>query len=319
MSEILVITSLPDPHLEMVQNHLNAKIDVFDPSKFLEETEITYRFDSDGFCITSQGRNLSTYKSVWFRKPSYLKPNDFPVEKAFQQFSYDAYRKTVTSFYDLLNDKFWISDFRRILLGNNKLWQFNIARSLGFKIPKTLVSNNAEEVKKFRADKGDLVTKSLAFSPVQQGEAFYGFFTTLIGKNQDVNLSGLSLAPAMFQEAILHKKDLRVTVVGEQIFPCVAKPIGSVENSIDWREGIRTKEVEYAVFEDFDPTISTLCVACVKNMGLKYGAIDLALDENGTYWFLEINPNGQWAFVEHKTGLPISKALAKALSTGSID
>lgn len=58
------------------------------------------------------------------------------------------------------------------------------------------------------------------------------------------------------------------------------------------------------------------CVALVKDLGLEFGAIDFILDKKGVYWFLEINPNGQWGFVEERTNQPIGAAIAARLKTG---
>jgi glutathione synthase/RimK-type ligase-like ATP-grasp enzyme len=48
----------------------------------------------------------------------------------------------------------------------------------------------------------------------------------------------------------------------------------------------------------------------IKHLGLRFGAFDFVLDHSMNYWFLEVNPNGQWAFIERETGIPISKAIA---------
>jgi hypothetical protein len=54
----------------------------------------------------------------------------------------------------------------------------------------------------------------------------------------------------------------------------------------------------------------------MRRLGLVYGAIDLRLTPEGRYVFLEINPSGQFLYVEHATGQPITAALAKALIEG---
>ena len=46
---------------------------------------------------------------------------------------------------------------------------------------------------------------------------------------------------------------------------------------------------------------------------LVYGAIDMRLTPDGEYVFLEVNPAGQWQFVEERTAQPITDALASYL------
>ena len=50
------------------------------------------------------------------------------------------------------------------------------------------------------------------------------------------------------------------------------------------------------------------------SLRLAYGAIDLRRTPEGDYVFLEINPAGQWIFVEEKTGQPMTDAMAKLLA-----
>ena len=55
-------------------------------------------------------------------------------------------------------------------------------------------------------------------------------------------------------------------------------------------------------------------LALQKSLGLVYGAIDLRRTDEGEYYFLEVNPAGQWMFVEQRTGLPIAQAHADLLA-----
>ncbi|MEU5975873.1 hypothetical protein [Streptomyces sp. NPDC047315] len=50
---------------------------------------------------------------------------------------------------------------------------------------------------------------------------------------------------------------------------------------------------------------------------LVFGAFDFALDTAGRWWFLECNPNGQWAFVDRPTTQAIATALADTLQKGT--
>lgn len=48
-------------------------------------------------------------------------------------------------------------------------------------------------------------------------------------------------------------------------------------------------------------------------LNLQFAAIDFVLDVENRYWFLEINPNGQWVWIEHLVELPISKEIVNQL------
>jgi glutathione synthase/RimK-type ligase-like ATP-grasp enzyme len=50
----------------------------------------------------------------------------------------------------------------------------------------------------------------------------------------------------------------------------------------------------------------------VKRFGLVFGAIDLVQTPSGFY-FLEINPNGEWAWLQKEAGLPIAETIVDIL------
>ena len=56
------------------------------------------------------------------------------------------------------------------------------------------------------------------------------------------------------------------------------------------------------------------CRALVRRLGLRFGAIDMVQTPSGEHVFLEINPNGQWLWIERATGLPIANAIARLLA-----
>jgi hypothetical protein len=50
------------------------------------------------------------------------------------------------------------------------------------------------------------------------------------------------------------------------------------------------------------------------------GVPDYSDHPTGNWFFLEINPNGQWGWIENEVGYPISKAIAaNLLSSGQTD
>lgn len=53
-------------------------------------------------------------------------------------------------------------------------------------------------------------------------------------------------------------------------------------------------------------------------LGLAFGAFDFIVRRDGQWVFIELNPNGQWAWIEQEVGLPISAALADVLEKGAI-
>lgn len=317
MNRIMSISTEDDPHIQMVQAHLDMPIWVFDASKFPYETDITYSYASGNLKITSEGRDLTSVNSVWFRKPVYLTAAQFPVEAEYQQFALDSYLAAVKALNDLMGDKFWMSDFRQIMKANNKVYQLELAHSVGFLVPNTIVTSRPEDAIEFRNKEKHIITKSLAFSPIEVNGETLAFYAVRIEPDDEIDFSGLPLAPAIFQREVQNKVDIRITIVGDKLFPCRIVPKKSLVQELDWRQGILTEDLEYEPCYVPDD-IAEKCVKFVKLLGLTFGVVEFAIDKNGDYWFLEINPNGQWAFIEMETGLEISKEIAKVLEKSSI-
>ena len=57
----------------------------------------------------------------------------------------------------------------------------------------------------------------------------------------------------------------------------------------------------------------------MKDLGLCFGAIDMILTPKNEYVFLEVNPNGQWGWIEELTRVPISSAVANLLIKAGSD
>jgi hypothetical protein len=102
-----------------------------------------------------------------------------------------------------------------------------------------------------------------------------------------------------------------VTVVGERLF--AARIDAELPLDVpDWRFLPVSKLVHSA--HTLPDELNAACIALVKKLDLRFGAIDFAVDDRDVHYFLEINPNGQWAWLEELLHFPISKALVDLLS-----
>jgi glutathione synthase/RimK-type ligase-like ATP-grasp enzyme len=80
---------------------------------------------------------------------------------------------------------------------------------------------------------------------------------------------------------------------------------------VDWRRG-HTLGLVHGI-EELPAELAERCVRLVRSYGLLFAAVDFAVDQDGRYVFFEINPNGQWAWIEQRTGLPLRSRLADTL------
>jgi D-alanine-D-alanine ligase-like ATP-grasp enzyme len=112
-----------------------------------------------------------------------------------------------------------------------------------------------------------------------------------------------------FQEWVPKRYDVRMTVAGRRCFS-VAIIAESDAAYIDWRSDYHSLRYEPI---DTPVDIAASAMDYLDQFGLAFGAFDFVVDPDNQWWFLECNPNGQWGWLEHETGLPIGSALADLL------
>ena len=124
-------------------------------------------------------------------------------------------------------------------------------------------------------------------------------------------LDTVRLAPVIFQEYVADAVNIRATVVGEQIF-ATAITVGPNGYAADYRMDMDGASWEPTTLPD---SIQATLAALMRRLGLVYGAVDLLRTRGGEHVFLEVNPAGEWLFVEERTGQPITVAMARLLAS----
>ena len=196
----------------------------------------------------------------------------------------------------------WMNHPARDLDATHKPWQLAVARRLGLDPPRSIITNDPEAARKFAADlDAPVITKSLG-APVD----------TVVIDPADLDDS-VRLCAHLFQEWIDKAHGVRLTVVGDRFFP-VEIHAGSEAARIDWRTDYQSLTYRpTAVPGPVRERVSTF----MREFGLAFGAFDFIVTTAGEWRFLEVNPNGQWSWIEHQTGVPISRAIADLLEKGN--
>ena len=250
--------------------------------------------------------NPETLNAIYFRRGVY--PREALTDKlsVHEQLN-RSHRAAFMRSFMVFDSCTWINHPAATYKAEHKAVQLSIAHKLGFDIPRTAITNNAEGI--VQAANGDrtIAVKGLETVLVWHGGLETFGYTSLIDTSFAEN-AHLSSAPLIAQEALEHKLDLRVTVVGDQVF-CASVTSGGNPIRGDWR-----LEKTGAEFQPYNlpPDISDKCLRLTKSLGLVFGAIDLAVEKD-TYFFLEINPTGEWGWLVDQGGLSIDEAVADSL------
>lgn len=300
---ILIISHTLDFTTDIIIDKLNKRNEPYYRlnTNFPKSSDLSINFNYEE--ISSIRKEI---KSIWIRR--FLSPefdnnleNIDWMKKEFKAFIYNY----INSF-----DLKIMSDPYSIDRAENKSFQLLIAQKLGFNIPKTLISSNKFEIIKFiNSSQGRYIIKPIYFNRLHDENGDYHIFTNIISESDLSKIETSFEFPSIYQEFIEKDYDIRVTVVGNDIFSAVVKSQQNDITKIDWRrERIKFEKYELPI------ELKNLCLEIVKSLGLNFGAIDLVKSIDGNYYFLEINPNGQWGWIEYDTDLQISDSIINWLN-----
>ncbi len=202
----------------------------------------------------------------------------------------------------------------------NKLHQLEVAGRLGFTVPRTLVTNSPERFLEFYEEcHGQVVSKNSTRLKIRQDNELRIAYTYPVHRRNTANYQAIRYAPVVFQEEVSKKLELRVTVVGNQVFPAAIQSQGSRALQHDWRHYHDFGESKYYSAYALPAKVEALCVRLLEALGICFGAIDLIVTPEDDYVFLEVNPSGEWYWTESYAGLPIADAIAELLIRGAIE
>lgn len=266
--------------------------------------------------IAGRVLELNEIKSIWVRRPTAYR---FTPQLVGDDLTF-ARRETHHTLWGLwgtLDQCLWVNHPYHSLNARYKLRQLHEAARLGLTTPLSLVTTDPEQARYFYENcHNRMIHKSLhAASTVSPEGDVLLCFTNLINP-AEVEMERIALSPCLFQEYIEKEVELRVTVVGEQVFACEihSQQSHNTKTRIDWRHYSLTDTPHLPV--ELPAEIKEGCRQLTRRFGLEYGAIDLIRQPDGKYVFLEINSEGQFGWIEKLTGLPISEALADLLASG---
>jgi glutathione synthase/RimK-type ligase-like ATP-grasp enzyme len=262
--------------------------------------------------IKEKNYSLSQFGSVYYRRPELPKKNLGILSPHEARFVKSEFYYFIEGIYCQLEESFWISSIHSIRRAENKLHQLKVANKLGFTIPETLITTEPNIATDFiRKLEYFTVIKAINVGFIDDPTEPRIIFTSGFGKNELEFINEVSYCPTLFQKRIKKRSDLRITVVGKKCFSASISTNEESSSIIDWRKEDHSKLIykEYGL----QASISKMCVKLVEELGLQFGAIDLVEDEEGRFFFLEINPNGQWAWIEKRLNLDISGAIVSLL------
>ena len=259
--------------------------------------------------------SLDAVKCVWFRRhrlPA-LPPDTIPAHAEYcLRESQWFLRGLLWNLAEQVPAANWMSSPADIQRAESKMLQLQIAGTVGLAYPETLIGNNPDEIRAFfNQQNGRVVAKPLRLGYFDYGHVQTAAYTTAVSAVDLANDEALNAAPVIYQRHLEKRWDIRVTIVGESIYAAAIHSQEAVSARVDWRRA--DVELEHKVHV-LPEEIAKACRRLMKILNLRFGAIDLVLTPAGQYFFLEINPNGQWLWLEDRLGYPITNGIAEWLN-----
>ncbi|MEO8449102.1 MAG: MvdC/MvdD family ATP grasp protein [Gemmatimonadota bacterium] len=311
---ILIISEPNDVHAQAVMRELarqrNVDTHLLDLSDFPLKMSVVMR-ERNG-ARSSFGLRLGNgtvvdmddVGAVWWRRPQ---PFGLPQRGMAPEARHFAMVESATAFQGMwqVSDALWVNNIVRDAAAAHKPWQLDLAREIGLTIPDTLMTNDPDQARAFWAK----YPNEVIYKPFLQ--SFHSWRETrILRKEEEALAASIRFAPVIFQKYIPAEADLRITVIGDDIFAAEA----DTEKS-DYKVDVRLNNVPYLPHR-LPVTLEAKLLRLMRLLGLEYGAIDMRLTPEGEYVFLEVNPAGQFLYVEYSAKLPIAAALAAHLVRG---
>jgi glutathione synthase/RimK-type ligase-like ATP-grasp enzyme len=300
---VLIITHTNDADslaVKLAIEKLGGKCSVFYSNDLAGGAEWSYNNDNNTFKASFRGINQSysfdDYRSVWMRRPGCIVPRD-GLNDLNERMSAEADSSSfLNSILRIIErGKFVASPIGKTRIAQEKCYQFHIAKQVGLPMPATLISNSYDQITSFF----ESVSGKMIFKPLvpwvwdNHGKGYGPVRTTALNDLDLLRSSDLKSAPGIYQEQIEKKSELRVTILGSSVFAVEKFFPGrdSTSLDVDWRGMHSGAQYRAHVLCS---KFAEKCKELLRALGLTMGVFDVAIDAGGSYFFLEVNPQGQF-------------------------
>jgi glutathione synthase/RimK-type ligase-like ATP-grasp enzyme len=322
-SRVLILTQEFDPTVDPVITTLSERgVEVVrvDLSYFPRRlTFTTSDFDGRRRYLRHGDReaDLDRLSAVWYRRPTAFDfgPDMPEPERIF------ARKEAMQAIGGILRatDCLWVNRPDIDAIGELKPYQLELAKRMGLRVPRTLLTNDPQEVAALleRAD-APIVYKAQTGGVIHYPGAFPGgLLTTVVGEEIHEHLDRVGHTMCMFQDYIEKSYEVRLTVIGNTYFPVTINSQEMETTRIDWRgESGEQAVLPYGDYRPLPEEIVKRTQALLSELRAVYAAVDFIVTPDGEHVFLEVNPAGQFMWMQHDLGLPLGDHMADLLMRG---
>ncbi len=291
---ILAVSNTDDAHVTEVCRRLE------------ERSVPTFRLDSDVFasqrrswriCASTDEPMCTSWfvpeiSTVWYRKV--VLPEGTSVSQAFVREETEGLFNSILALYQNCR---WVNRRESIAAARTKIAQLQRAKELGLRIPDTLVTTSLEALEEFAAQHHEQIVAK----PIQAQVIGAKDDALVIGTRKlprEFFESALAFSPCYAQEQLIIKSEIRVVVFGTDLYSFRL----TARAKADDLKQLKLSQIEHERHE-LDGSVAAKVRTLMSFYGLEFGAIDFAIIDDSEPVFLELNPNGQWLWLQYMTGV----------------
>lgn len=306
MTNILILAPRSDIHADIVGRELvkrGCQVHMISGTDFPARRSVSLSFDgkstSTTFKQSGHHLNPADYDVIWRRRGEYPlidKDNILPEEQMFASAEADdaalGWREVSAS-----SKTRWINPTSEAVRSNNKPYQLLQAQKSGLTIPITLISNDPADIYDFYERHNQrIIYKPLTPAGFKEGEEIQATFVELVEPTFFDEPEVIALTPGIYQAYVEKAYELRVNVFGSKVIATKINNQDDPDTAVDWRQHVEKTQLEsYQLPASLENQLHDF----MKRMGLIFGAIDILVDVDGNYIFLEVNQMGQFLWIDH--------------------
>ena len=305
---ILIVSFHDNPHVQAVLQHINRPVTVFDVAEFPGRASIEVRFGNgtERLRLAAAGRReilIEDIGAVWYRRERPMELDPALTDPTSRLFAWSESTEALTGVWRAL-DCFWMNPPAADEAGQRKVRQLQLARRHGLSVPDTLITNDPASARAFVVDRLERGVIRKALRNISEAPRP----TALVTAEDLARIADVRYAPVTFQQYVPAELDLRVIVVGDEVFAAAIR--SQPEYHTDYRLGLGSAEFSpYTLPDD----VASALLELHRELGLVYGASDFRVTPGGDHVFLEVNPAGEYLFASDRTGQPVPQAIAACL------
>lgn len=313
---LLILTNSRDVTADYLASFLTGqKVDFIrlDTDTILDRMLFSYRVGYPE--IKVDGRKLSAMEisNIWYRRPKKLASNRFS-EQPEDKYLLREWTEFLEGFLEHVPKEKWMNHPTANAAAENKLEQLSRAHRIGFLVPDTLATQDPNEFLSFyEKHTSNVILKPIGGGYVERegDDPDSIIYTNRVLPGHLRFSEEISICPVFFQKEIDKATDVRITVVDSEIH---AVSMQAIDDSGRQRCDIRRNNMADVDYQKIDLPIEIVSKidTLMRHYQLRFAAIDMAVDRAGEWTFFEINPNGQWAWLDIAGGQRIGDLFLKS-------